>query len=152
MELQQIAKAFLSIESMTPKKLQKLCYYAYSWDIVVNDVEGTCRIIDSDVKFEAWIHGPVNRSLYGMYKDYGYNQIPKIEDMPNRIEANSTAKELLIQVFRLYGHMSGDALELLTHDEQPWIEAREGLNDYDSSNKELSEKTILDFYKKKLEA
>jgi len=152
MELKQIADAFLSIESMSPKKLQKLCYYAYSWDIVVNDVEGNDRIIDSKVKFEAWVHGPVNRNLYSIYKDYGYNKIPKIEDMPNHVESNPNAKELVMQVFRLYGHMSGDALELLTHDEQPWIEAREGLNDYESSNKELSEKTILNFYKKKLEA
>jgi len=35
--IQAIAKTFLTFESMSPKKLQKLCYYAYSWYLVFND-------------------------------------------------------------------------------------------------------------------
>ena len=38
--LERVAQWFLSMSSMSNKKLQKLCYYAYCWYIVFyNDVE-----------------------------------------------------------------------------------------------------------------
>ena len=32
----ELADTFLSFDIMTHKKLQKLCYYAYSWYMVLN--------------------------------------------------------------------------------------------------------------------
>lgn len=38
MDAKKIAKWFLSKESMSPKKIQKLVYYAYSWYLtLMND-------------------------------------------------------------------------------------------------------------------
>ncbi|WP_336507207.1 Panacea domain-containing protein [Paenibacillus larvae] len=48
-----VAKAFLHLESMTPKKLQKLCYYAYSFYLAIYEK----KLFDDN--FEAWVHGPV---------------------------------------------------------------------------------------------
>ena len=69
--LERLAQWFLSMSSMSNKKLQKLCYYAYCWYIVFyNDVEfitkeniGDIRVLCSE-PFQAWIHGPVSPQLY----------------------------------------------------------------------------------------
>ena len=55
-----IANWFLSKEGMTHKKLQKLCYYAQAWYLALYKN----KLIDG--YFEAWVHGPVNSSLYHM--------------------------------------------------------------------------------------
>ena len=60
-----LAHAFLSIESMTHKKLQKLCYYAKAWYLAIYD----SNLIEE--QFEAWVHGAVQPRLYQEYKAYG---------------------------------------------------------------------------------
>ena len=66
-----VADWFLSIESMTHKKLQKLCYYAQSWHLALLNK----RLFND--KFQAWVHGPVNNDLYKKYSSYGWNLIPQ---------------------------------------------------------------------------
>ena len=46
------------------KKLQKLSYYVYAWNLAINGVE------IAEMSFEAWEHGPVCRKLYSKYKKY----------------------------------------------------------------------------------
>ena len=64
-----IAKYFLTKESMTQKKLQKLVYYAYAWYIVSfnNNVNRIKHLLFIE-KPEAWVHGPVFRTLYDAYR------------------------------------------------------------------------------------
>ena len=97
-----LADAFLSINSMTHKKLQKLCYYAKAWYLALyND-----NLIPES--FEAWVHGAVQPELYQKYKAYGFNYIPKVfdtRDIPE--EFMSFAKE----IYESYGNLDGDELE-----------------------------------------
>ena len=75
-----VANWFLSKESMTPKKLQKLVYYAYSWYLtLVNESKDdlTAKLFTS--RLEAWVHGPVFPELYQKYK--GYSSIDEVRDM-----------------------------------------------------------------------
>ena len=62
-----LAEAFLSISSMTHKKLQKLCYYAKAWYLALYDE----NIVSEP--FEAWVHGAVQPELYQKYKSYGFS-------------------------------------------------------------------------------
>ena len=62
----------LSKEAMTPKKLQKLCYYYKAWGLALYDED-----LLPDREFEAWVHGPVNPVLYGVYKNFFWNEIPQ---------------------------------------------------------------------------
>ena len=55
--------------------------------------------------------------------------------------------ELLDSVVMLYGSKSQNGLIFLTHVEQPWVEAREGLAPYQRSEKEISLDTMHDYYK-----
>jgi uncharacterized phage-associated protein len=114
----EIANWFLSKEAMAHKKLQKLCYYAQAWFITLRDI----RL--SDAIFEAWVHGPVSPALYERFKQYGYSTIRIIDDYLPPITEEDI--ELLENVWQTYGEYTGNALEALSHSEQPWIIARNG--------------------------
>lgn len=136
-----MAKAFLTIASMTHKKLQKLCYYAKAWYLALYDE----NIIHEE--FEAWVHGAVQPQLYQEYKQYGFYDIPKetkTDDIPE--EFLSFAKE----VYEAYGHLSGDELEAVNHTEDPWKNAREGLKPWEGCNNKILENDMKEYYRKKL--
>lgn len=63
------------VPDMTPKKLQKMLYYCYSWHLALTAENGDVdEILSSrlfDAKFEAWAHGPVIREIYLEYKKIG---------------------------------------------------------------------------------
>ena len=51
------------------------------------------------------------------------------------------------QIFESYGHLSGDDLEKLNHQETPWKNARQGLKPWQSSNNIISENDMKDYYR-----
>ena len=73
-DIYDLADAFLSIASMTHKKLQKLCFYAKAWYLAIYDN----NIVDEE--FEAWVHGAVQPGLYQKYRVYGFGYIPQVRD------------------------------------------------------------------------
>ena len=137
--IQQIAQWFLSKESMTHKKLQKLCYYAKAWYLAIYDE----NIISEE--FEAWVHGAVQPLLYQKYRSYGFQFIPQLiisdEIIPEEFISFAN------QIFDSYGHLSGDDLERLNHQEEPWKKARQGLKPWQSSNNIISEDDMKDYYR-----
>ena len=149
--IELVANWFLSKEAMSNKKLQKICYYAYCWYIVFfNDLEAINSDCSEGVrtlfpeKFQAWIHGPVLPQLYHKYKEYGWQDIPQATKpaFPNEIES------LLQQVWDAYGHCSADDLEMLSHSEMPWINARKGIGRGEACTNEISCIDILLYYSK----
>ncbi len=143
-----VAQWFLNRESMSHKKLQKLCYYAYAWFIVFfNDQEDLSRPLNTlcSEGFEAWVHGPVCPLLYHRFKEYGWNDIPKNDEKPN---LSSDVEDLLTQVWNTYGVFTADQLEQLTHNEAPWQEARVGKEQDEPSNKVIDDVLILKYYSK----
>lgn len=134
-----IANWFLHKESMTNKKLQKMCYYAQAWYAALYDN------ILFDERVEAWVHGPVIPKLYKKYKSYGWDLIPKFN---NEIDFCEEVLELLESVYATYCDLTGYELELLTHSEAPWINARKGLSRFTPSNNLISHKDMHDFYLK----
>lgn len=143
--VKSIAKAFLNMEQMSPKKLQKMCYYAYAWYLTLN------REPLFNNSFQAWIHGPVDPELYIEYKQYGWKEIPQEDILPLEIQERPEIVEFLENVYASYGHLTGDELEYLTHNQAPWLEAREGLNPYDSSQNPINDETILRYHLAELE-
>ena len=133
-----VANWFLSKESMTQKKLQKLCYYAQAWCYALYGYKLT------DTTFEAWTHGPVSPALYNRFKDFGYNTIkikgkfvPKFED---------TDLELLESIWITYGNHTGNALEALSHSELPWKAARQGYAPDERCSVPISPDLMRSFY------
>lgn len=143
---ENVADFFLSKEAMSPKKLQKLVYYAYAWSIALlnDDIDDIhFRLFDS--RIEAWVHGPVVPELYQKYKSYGWNDISKISDYDTSI-FETEVLDILEQVWVAYGSLTGNQLEMISHQERPWIVARNGVPAYAASSTPISDKDMFVFY------
>ena len=138
-------KAYREKKQITNKKLQKLLYYAQAWSLVLRN-----KKLFSD-KIEAWVHGPAIRDVYFEYKNFGFSPITKIVSDGEIKKIPGETKRFLNQVWSVYGKRDPEYLEMLTHSETPWLEAREGLQSHESSKNEISLKTMKAFYSKKLE-
>lgn len=139
--IHEVAKYMIENGSdVTPKKLQKLCYYAEAWH---NALLGESLVNDSH--FEAWVHGPVSPELYRTYREYGWMNIDKVE-RDVELTFNDKQTELLESVLETYDEFSGNELEALTHNESPWVNQRIGLNEMESSNNKISTDDMKTYY------
>ncbi len=147
-----IAKSNLAGDGITNKKLQKLLYYIKAWGLVYFEH----GVLDDD--FEAWVHGPVCKDVYQHYKEYGFNLIgydmseADAKEFVNSFRNKQVERglgdemDLVDAVFDKYGQMTSLQLELLTHQEKPWIEARKGLSPIETGSRIISEASMKDFY------
>lgn len=147
-----IARAYAAGDGITNKKLQKLLYYVKAWGLVYF-ADG---VVDDD--FEAWVHGPVCPEVYVAYKEFGYNNIvmdfgDKTVDEYIAYLRDNILKEicqdmldLVDAVFEKYGALTSLHLELLTHQELPWRQARGTLSPSDTSHNIINPETMRAFY------
>lgn len=121
---------------MSHLKLQKLIYLIEGYHLAYFD---GANIVNDE--FQAWVHGPVSRKLYDELKDksilYGELKftLDEGEEPPIDILKKSLTTEqidLVDNVLSLYKDESGIALEGITHNQTPWINARKG---YDACDK-----------------
>jgi uncharacterized phage-associated protein len=118
----EVAKYFLTLgdeeagDLLSNLKLQKLCYYAQGFHLALFE-----KPLFND-RIEAWTHGPVVPDLYHAYKQHGSGAIP----MPQGFAIDAIDKdvrELLDEVYDVYGQYSAWKLRNMTHDEAPWVQA-----------------------------
>lgn len=140
-----ISYIFSYEREVTPLALQKLLYY----------VQGTHLAIYGKPLFnetcEAWVHGPVYRDVYNMFRDFKYNPIDDDRFSPLK-ECSSTlspeAMNVIDMVLDTFGMYSGKVLEGITHKEAPWIEARKGLLPEETSNTKITLESMIEYFKK----
>ena len=144
----EVANYYLAnTASVTNKKLQKMVFYAYAWHLTLNNEDvSDLSIRFFDNKFEAWVHGVVYPDLYFKYREYGTSVIPKYTGALYCFSPDE--KSVLVQVNDVYGGFDGNQLELINHQESPWILARNGLPWYEPSHAPISDKDIFEFYRK----
>lgn len=130
-----VANWFLSQATMSPKKLQKLCYYAEAWTQTLLE-----KGLVNNTQFQAWRHGPVSHELYQKYKEYGWNNIPMLTEYENIFADDEPVLNVLHSVWQTYGDKSANELEALTHQDDPWILAR---NRADADHRDASQEIIL---------
>ncbi len=99
-------------------KLQKLVYYSQAWYLANHDK----TLFDED--FQAWVHGPVIYSLWKKYKEFSYSPILVDKEKP-KMDKNTW--NFLESVAESYFSEDAYTLELMTHKEDPWILARNGI-------------------------
>ncbi|MBZ9688487.1 DUF4065 domain-containing protein [Clostridium estertheticum] len=152
-EVQDIANYFLSkSEKITPKKIQKLLYFAYSWYLaMMNDSVNMIETKLFDASFEAWIHGPVCPQIYSDYKKFGANNIGKYKG--KLVDFTEDDLDVLDQIWNIYGKYNANQLESITHQHDPWKKTRKkakcSTNDW--CCEEISDKLIFNYYVEKLE-
>lgn len=143
-----VADWFIAKGGISPKKLQKLVYYAYAWYIVfMNDGSNSINNRLVNDRPEAWIHGPVFPNLYRKYKEYGSDPID--EDVCV-INFNTETEDVFNQVWDVYGDFNGNELESISHQESPWINARGGCFMYQASTNIISDEDIFICYSQRL--
>ena len=117
-----VARYFLAItdedagEYISHLKMQKLCYYAQGFSLAINRAPMFLEEI------EAWQHGPVVPELWQKYQRHGPSFIPRPDDVDIDLY-NAGTRELLDEVYEVYGQFSAWKLRNMTHDEPPWAEA-----------------------------
>jgi uncharacterized phage-associated protein len=125
-------------------KLQKLLYYVQAWHLAFY---GEPQFAG---KFQAWIHGPVNREIYNrfsatknLYSEVTTQDVPadfEIEKLPEDERAH------IDSVLEAYAPFRDFELEEMTHREEPWIEARQGYRSTERCEVEIKEETMRRYY------
>ena len=131
---------------VTNKKLQKLLYYVQAWSMAIRNKE-----VFND-KIEAWIHGPAIRAVYLEFKQFGATPILKKIDSKQMEVIDADTKKIIDDVWNVYSSFDTPYLEHLTHSEDPWQNARRGLESDMSSDKEITVESMKIYYEKKLVA
>ena len=136
--------------SLSILKLQKLLYYAQSWNLAFD------RGPLFAGKFQAWVHGPVNRQVYDRFKDTHSLFSPLSQrDIRSSFDPEALPAEVknhVADILEAYGSFSGTQLENMTHEEAPWVEARGELKTFERCEIEIDEGVMRDFYANLLKA
>lgn len=139
---------FAYIQKTNHLKLQKLIYYVDAWHLVFFDAP----LIKED--FEAWVHGPVVRQVWDCYKKtlplHTEKMIKPLLVLPilNHFEklVSKQQLQLINDVLDEYGSKTSYELELYTHNELPWREARQGYEPLENCSNIISKKTMHTYY------
>lgn len=123
--------------TLTAMKLQKLVYYAQAWSLVW-DEKPLFRN-----KIEAWANGPVVPDLYQAHRgEFMITAEPK----GDASKLTKDERETVDAVLRDYGDKSATWLSALTHKEDPWIDARDGVADGERSSKPITNAAMTEYY------
>lgn len=141
--LQVIAYIFEKLEEVTPLMLQKLLYFIQG---IYSALYGS-PIFEEDCR--AWIHGPVYPEVYKLFRDFKYNPIDDARFALLKGREDILAedeKHVIDLVVNTFGIYSGKVLEKITHNEDPWKDARKGYGDSIPSSELLPKKRIMEYY------
>ncbi len=125
-------------ENLTNLKLQKLLYYAQAWHLALRNAP----LFDED--FQAWVHGPVLPSQYLRFRSFQWRPIMLEVTRP---DVASDEAAFLNEIVDVFGSETAVALELMTHRETPWIEARGTLAPDAASSNLISKQSMQQFYR-----
>ncbi len=126
-------------ELITHLKLQKLLYYLQGYHLAFRD-----EPLFGD-EIEAWEHGPVVRSVWVEFRDFGRAPISAPRHF-NEHAFTSQQVDLLERVYRQYGLYSAWGLREMTHREPPWKNAWE-----QGKTTVIRRSEMRDFFKTKIQ-
>lgn len=124
--------------SMSTWKLQKLVYYSQAWSLVWDE-----RPMFEE-RIEAWANGPVIPALYQAHRGRFTIAAGEIDGDPGALDKDS--RETVDAVIEFYGKQTGRWLSELTHQERPWLDAREGLRPGQRGQHRISIDAMADYY------
>lgn len=134
--------------SLINLKLQKLLYYVQGWSLGITKQ----KFIDCD--FEAWVHGPVCRQIYERFKAsktlYSYINLEDRRHSDEELYSiTDEDRDFIDYILENYAGFSGAELESMTHQERPWIEAREGCAPMQSCQNKISDEVMKEYFGEK---
>ena len=136
-----IAK-FIIQSSQTPisnLKLQKLLYYVQGWHLGIYGEPVFAEQI------QAWIHGPVVPAVFQSYRHFKWTPI-SIE--PGLVKVDKHTSGHVVAILGAFGNLTAAQLEVISHSEAPWIEARMGLDPKSPSKTVITHESMKRFFGK----
>lgn len=153
-------------EPITNLKLQKLLYYCQGWTMAFFKGKDIFEAAP-----EAWVHGPVYYEAYQSFKNgyqpidldpnlfkdlkgFKYDHLENPDELLKVVQSNIKDTEhfdLIDEVIEKYGSINAFKLELMTHREKPWVEARKGLSPTEISRKEINLDLMEQYFSSKIE-
>ncbi len=134
---QDIAKWFINEIHPEPLKLQKLLYLSQGFSFAFNDKELFYE------EMEAWVHGPVVPSVYHTFRSFSFNPIDVNFQL---IDFDPQTLDILNYVKNNFSKYDSKFLEEMTHNQEPWILARVGLDPDERSDKTISKSSIANYF------
>ena len=132
-----VAAYILSKQGGLPAmKLQKLLYYAQAWGLVWDE-----EPLFGD-RIEAWANGPVVKALYDSHR--GQFKVSTIAGNPDNLTVSQL--DTIDKILGFYADKSSQWLSDLTHKEDPWLDARQGLAVGQRGNQEITYAAMVEYY------
>jgi uncharacterized phage-associated protein len=125
--------------SMSTWKLQKLVYYSQAWHYVWEDESLFPEPI------QAWADGPVCPALYQEHKG-AYTISLSTFKLGSLRSLTTTQRESIDAVLSFYADKSGHWLSELTHAEDPWRDARRGLDKNERGTQQITLEEMGRYY------
>lgn len=123
---------------MSAMKLQKLVYYSQAWSLVWDDAP----LFDEPI--EAWVFGPVCPALYKKHKGHFSVRQGMFGGDPDALTENQ--RDTVNRVCDAYINLNAQQLSDMTHAEDPWKNARTGLNAADHGSEVISLESMMEYY------
>lgn len=124
---------------MTAMKLQKLVYYSQAWNLVWEEEPLFPE------EFEAWANGPVLAPLYARHRGT-FKVDQSILPDGSSARLSDRQRDNISKVLGFYGAQNAQWLSNLTHQETPWLAARQGVEPGAPANTVISKASIHEYY------
>lgn len=124
--------------TMSTMKLQKLCYYAQAWSLVWDDFP----LFEED--FQAWANGPVCPELF--FKTKGKFSVNASDETGGTGDLSDNQKDTIDKVLDYYGVHDAQWLSQLTHLEDPWNWARQGVPSGKGCSNVITKESMAKYY------
>ena len=138
-----ISYIFEQMREVTPLALQKILYF----------IQGIYMVLFGKPLYKedcmAWIHGPVYEEVYDLFRNFKYNPIEdeRFAIFKDRFEELDEHEKMVIDlVINTFGKYSGKVLEDITHEENPWKNARMGYEASEPSREIISKDEIKNYF------
>ena len=138
-----ISYIFEQMREVTPLALQKILYF----------IQGIYMVLFGKPLYKedcmAWIHGPVYEEVYDLFRNFKYNPIEdeRFAIFKDRFEELDEHEKMVIDlVINTFGKYSGTVLEDITHEENPWKNARMGYEASEPSREIISKDEIKNYF------
>jgi uncharacterized phage-associated protein len=126
---------------LTHLRLQKLLYYVQAWSLVQREAPMF------EERIEAWANGPIVRDLYSRLAANGRGPIlPEDVDAEGEIDLADDERDFVSQVWYSYKGYSASRLWEMTHEEDPWINARKGYGPADRCDVEITHEAMRAYF------
>ena len=125
---------------MTAMKLQKIIYYCQAWSLVWDE----CPLFREDI--QAWSNGPVVRELYDAHRGEYEVRTSTLRGAGDPGKLSEQQMETVEAVLEYYGNRSSQWLSDLTHLEDPWKNARQGLEETERSEEVIGLAAMQEYY------